>query len=441
MSKKIIVAGAGHGGIAAAALLSRVGMDVTVYERSSEGTLGYDWTDIFAPCAWKAAGIEMPSREKYEYKTNMTFYSPNLQTPLEQHIPEDEIEMKMERRDIYEHLINHALKCGVKFVYDCNISAPILFGNRVVGIKTERGDFFADLVIDAAGIDSPLRTNLPRMCGIEKTPGAFGQLYVYRAFYNRSNEEDADVKYKIYLLPNGELGIGWVAAEENFTDLLIGKFDPYDSAQAEKSAEFFRQTNSNLGSTLLRGGQITKIPVRQPLSVMVCDGYAAIGDSAFMTMPIIGSGIANSLKASRMLADTVLADKAGAYSAETLWDYQVKYFRQIGAGLAQIACIKSLLLNITPEELDCCFEKGILTADNFAIGSDSSSLADMIKMTPNDMKNRAQALLNEKELLKKVLALGIKIAKVTALTQTMPQKWNRSRVSNWSKQYCKVFSI
>ena len=33
MGKKIIVAGAGHGGITAAALLAKAGFDVTVYER------------------------------------------------------------------------------------------------------------------------------------------------------------------------------------------------------------------------------------------------------------------------------------------------------------------------------------------------------------------------------------------------------------------------
>ena len=45
MSRKIIVAGAGHGGLTAAALLAKAGFDVTIYERNEEGKLGYDWTD------------------------------------------------------------------------------------------------------------------------------------------------------------------------------------------------------------------------------------------------------------------------------------------------------------------------------------------------------------------------------------------------------------
>ena len=414
-------------------------MDVTVYERGAEGTLGYDWTDIFAPTAWKAAGMDMPPQDKYEYKTNMTFYSPNRQIPLTQSIPADEIEMKMERKDIYNQLIEHAVKCGVTFVYECTITGPILTGNRVTGIKTDKGDFYADLVIDAAGIHSPVRTNLPAMCGIEKSPQSCEQLYVYRAFYNKTGTKKPDAKYKIFLLPEGKRGIAWVAAEEEFTDLLIGKFEPFGIDEANKTADFLRKSNPWLGQKVMRGGQFTEIPVRQPLSVMVCDGYAAIGDSAFMTMPIIGSGIANSFKAAKMLADTVLADTAGAYSADTLWDYQVKYYRAIGAGLAQIACIKSLLLSITPAELDYCFEKGILTAQDFAIGSDNTSLTGMVKLKPIDIVLRGKALLDKNELLKKVLKLGYKIGKAAIIIKFMPKKRDSASVAGWSKQYIEFY--
>ena len=76
MSKKIIVAGLGHGGIAAAAMLADAGYDVTVYEKSAEGTLGYDWTDIFDPKALKIAKVPMPDEDKYEYKEDMTLFHP-----------------------------------------------------------------------------------------------------------------------------------------------------------------------------------------------------------------------------------------------------------------------------------------------------------------------------------------------------------------------------
>ena len=42
---------------------------------------------------------------------------------------------------------------------------------------------------------------------------------------------------------------------------------------------------------MLHGGQFRVIPVRRPLTLLVGDGYAAVGDSAFMTTPMNGMGI------------------------------------------------------------------------------------------------------------------------------------------------------
>ena len=76
MGKNIVVAGLGHGGIVAAALLAEKGFNVTVYEKNSEGTLGYDWTDMFDPESLEFAGLPMPSEDKFKYKENMTFCGP-----------------------------------------------------------------------------------------------------------------------------------------------------------------------------------------------------------------------------------------------------------------------------------------------------------------------------------------------------------------------------
>ncbi len=440
MSKKIIVAGAGHGGIAVAALLSKAGYYVTVCERLGEGKLGHDWTDIFSPRAWAAAGMDMPPADTYEIKEDMTFYSPNLKIPIRQHIPEDELEIKMERRDIYNHLINHANRNKVKFEYNCEVIGPIMAGNRVIGIKTQKGDFFADLIIDAAGLNSPIRAKLPPTCQIESMPAKFELLYAYRAFFDKPQGIKEDAKYKVFLLPRGEKGVAWVATEGQYSDLLIGKFEPFGEEEVESLADYLREANPWLGKKLLRGGQFVQIPIRQPLAVMVCDGYAAIGDSAFMTIPIIGSGIANSFKAAGFLAQTILEDEAGAYSADSLWPYQTRYYKEVGAGLSQIACLKNMLFNVDPQELDYCFEEGVLTARDLALGSDSISLTALFKMTPAEAKHRFLALKNKQALFKKVLALAANIAKATLITGQMPKRRESFKVAKWSNKYRKFYS-
>ena len=440
--KRIIVAGAGHGGLAAAALLSGNGFDVTVYEKNSRTELGYDWTDIFAPGALKVACVPMPPKDKFSYKENMTFYSPNCKKGLVQNVPEDQLEIKMERKDIYDLLVSNAESAGVKFVFDCKVKKPLLLGNRVVGIETENGDVYADLVIDACGIDSPVRKNLPQYIPIEKEDGVFSRFYVYRAFYNKACEEPAKDVYKVYMIPQGKLGIGWVASEEDYTDVLIGRFEPLSDEEIETSLEAMKKENPRLGDKIVRGGQRVTIPVRQPLGVLVADGYAAIGDSAFMTVPVIGSGIANSLKAARILADAVIADKDGAFSLESLWKYQTEFYKKLGSGLAGLACVKLLLAKLKGSELDYMFETGVLTADDLTIGADSTSLTSILSgVSVSDLINKVKNVVKDKELLKKILQTGERMVAATAVVAAMPKKPTASSVARWAKQYNNCFKI
>ncbi len=438
MGKKIIVAGLGHGGIAAAAQLSAAGYDVTVYEQKSEGTLGYDWTDIFAPGALETAGIPMPPVTKFEYKENMTFFNPSETVGLTQHVPEDELEIKMERRDIYEHLINHALGCGVKIQYDTVIDSPILFGNRVVGIKTDKGDYYGDLIIDACGMLSPVRMNLPDSLGIEKELAPFEYIRIFRAFYNKASDEEVSAKFKVMLLKDNILGMSWVASEDEYTDVLIGRFEDFDMNEVNRFTEVLRKTSPRLGTEIVRGGQFVKIPVRQPLSLMVADGYAAIGDSAFMTVPLIGSGIANSLRASKILADTVIADKNDSFSAESLWPYQYNFFKSLGTDLAVLAAAKLLMAKLNAGDVDFLFESGTVTDDDITFGANFTGLSSMtIKV--QDLLNKAKQVCKNPEFLKKLPSTGVRISAVTATCATIPRKYNSDKVRTWKKVYEKTF--
>jgi flavin-dependent dehydrogenase len=439
LAKKIIVAGAGHGGLAAAALLAKRGLDVTVYEKQSEGRLGHDWMDVFAPGALQAAGLPFPAKGTFAYKGNMTFYSPNMKTPLRQDVPRDQLELKMERRDIYALLIENALACGVKIVYDCAVEAPLLNGDRVTGIRTDKGDHYGDLILDAAGLHSPLRTKLPGMCGIDNMVQQNERLFAYRIFYDRAESDMPEDLYKVCLLPEGKKGLAWVAVEEDCMDLFIGRFSPFDMDEVERSAAYFRQMVPQLGTQRRRGGQFVQLPVRHPLPVMVCDGYAAIGDSAFMTMPVVGNGIANNFLAAGMLADAVLRDGNGAFSAETLWPYQLAYYKKLGSGFAVLACIKTLLTKISPEELDYIFEKGILTAADFTIGADSTSIGEILQVSPAELLDRAKNIYGNKELMKKILSMILQIGKVTVAAAAMPKTWNKQKVFSWANSYRGLF--
>lgn len=440
MGNKIIVAGGGHGGIAAAMLLAKRGYDVTVYEKNAKGKMGYDWTDIFDRKGWTAVGIPLPDKSKYKLKQDMTFYGPAMETALTQHTEEDKKEIQMERSDIYAHLIEHAEKADVKFEYEQNIEGPVCLGNRVVGIKTDKGEYLADLVIDACGLNSPVRRGMPASTGIQNNPIEYEQFYIYRAFFNKACEVEEHEKFKVILLPNNELGISWVATEEEHTDVLIGRFRPFDREYAMSQIEMLRKDNPSIGTEILRADDFANIPVRQPLGVLVADGYAAIGDSGFMTVPVIGSGIANSLKAAKILADAISSDCTASYSAETLWTYQKNFYKEIGAALAPLACVKLLLTRLQGPELDYIFAKSILNAEDMTIDADSTSLGAMLGgMSMDDIKTKLNGLINNKVILGKVVKMGLQLARATAVTAAMPTKYNRKTILRWVEEYNSCF--
>lgn len=440
MGKTILVAGAGHGGLAAAADLARKGFDVTLLEQKAEDALGYDWTDIFAPEALIAAGVPYPSKSLYTYKENMTFFPPAQSVALTQRVPQSELEIKMERRDIYAHLIAHAKRCGVKFRFETAVTAPLFLGSRVCGVYAGEEKLYADLVIDACGMDSPLRTALPDVCGVEREIGENNVAYVYRAFYARTGDFTPAHNYEVYLLHQGRKEVAWVATEDEYADVLIVRFAPFGMDEVNAVVDDLRKTNPHIGETVARGGQFAKIPVRQPLSMLVADGYAAIGDSAFMTVPLIGSGIANALKASHILSETVVADKECAYTAETLWKYQLGYYKLLGAGYAAMTCLKNACLTMEPAEVDFLFERGILTEKEVTITANTTNLQSMLKMSVKELVERAKKLCTDKILLTKILRIASQIASATALCAMIPKTWSPQNVRKWVASYNAFYS-
>ena len=440
MSKKIIIAGGGHGGIACGALLAKNGFDVTVYEKKERKDMGYDWTDIFDRKAFAAIGMDLPDKELWKLKTDMTFFGPGMTTALRQNTPEDQLEIQMERKTIYDCIIKYAEDCGVKFEYGEGAEEAIMLGNRIVGIKTDKREVYADLVIDSCGINSSVRKSLPSHLGIQKDAQEYERFYVWRGFYEKIECGEIEDKFKLLLFHHGNLGISWVAAEEEYTDVLIGRFNELSKEEVEKNLAILREENPCLGEKLVRGGEFVQIPVRQPLAVLVADGYAAIGDSAFMTVPIIGSGIANSMKAAKILADVIIGDKTGSYIAASLWKYQTGFYNEIGSALAPLAAVKLLLTRLAPADLDYIFEKGILNADDMTIGADSTSLGAMLSgMSFEDIKIKVLGLVNNTGVLKKILRLGKEIAAATVVTAAMPKEYEIRKVCSWAEKYNNCF--
>jgi len=430
----ILIAGAGHGGLAAGGILARHGHSVTVFERCPEENLGYDWTDIFNMRCFGEAGIPMPPAGTYHSVPDFTFHNPAQTTSVTAVIPEQLSEMGMERRDLLRHLIGFARENGVALEFEASVEGPLIEGDRVTGLavtnKAGRRELSADLVIDAAGMDSPVRRQLPEEWGFTRDYRRDQYFTVFRAFYSRTDAAPlSDDRFNVYFYPLGRRAVAWIAREEGYVDLLCGCFEDTTRKYAEEVRHSLLPRHPEMGDDILRGGQVVKIPVRRPVSRMATSGYAAIGDSAGMTVPIIGSGITNSIRAAKMLADTVLAAKD--VSAASLWPYQVQYMKKIGAAHACLDPLKAMVLSMGPETVDFLLERRILDAADMA----KARTGREVTFTPPQMALRGlRGAGHMPTMLKMAGRLGAS-QRLKRHAMGIPGAYDEDAVRAWAKAY------
>lgn len=436
MGKKIVIAGAGHGGLVAGAVLAKAGYDVTVYERKIRSELGYDWEDAIDMRVFAECGLEPPKKEHYAFNGDMKYYNPNLKAPLV--VPANgKGSAVFERKEIYDVLIDNAEKSGVKIIYSTEILSPVMDGLRVVGIRTSDGVVDADLVIDAAGINTPLRSRLPVCCNIDRDYGYGECFYAFRGYFDKVPGHEPDVAYEIFLMHQGERGLSWVVTKDDYVDVLIGRMAPMSKTKLQKTLDEMRAFSPQIGEKLLRGGTQEQIPVRRPLSVMVCDGYAAVGDAAYMTVPMTGSGICASMRAGLLLAETVLEDKDEVYSRETLWNYNRKYILHFGQNFAAIDILKNIMLCTEVEGVNFLFDKGIITENDMSFGKGKEEGG----MSFSDMVARATRGISNLPVLLRTAGALTKGDNVKKVYQSIPETYDEKAVLKWKQDVMEATTL
>lgn len=444
--KRILVAGAGHGGLAAAIKLAKEGLQVTVIEKNSRNNMGYEQADFLDIDDVTRAGFPVPT-EFIQKKIPLSFYAEdeNL-APVTQILAEDAYGLCVDRKGFYDYLLNMAEKVGVRTVFDCQIKAPIILGSRIIGVDSSLGRLYADLIIDACGVHSPLREKMPDFTGIQRQPLKYEILHAYRGIYNRIPfAPPPQTAYSIYLRENGTTGFSWLISNHpDEVDVLVGRFPEFQPDEIESCIRQLRKDNPHLGQSLLRGGRVVDIPVRQPLALLVADGYAAVGDSAFMTVPLKGSGLGYCLLAGSMLAQAILDDEDGLYTADSLWKYQRAYFESIGFDQCAMALMKNVLPYTQAESVSELYRQGIVTQEDMNIFANGNPLEGKLLNKLSDfgfgrILEKGKKMIDNSELRRVIFDLTLWLGRFKLIQSTFPEKYDRQEALKWSARYNEFF--
>lgn len=436
---KIIVAGGGHGGLVAAIKLSRAGHDVTVFEQKEKGSVGMAQTDAFDGDTFTYADI--PPAPYFKRGSNTITFVPsdNSLEPLT--VPgTEELSYIVDRRELAEYLISLAEESGVEIRFGCHVEAPIVLGNRVAGIRVSSEDIYGDLIIDACGINSPVRSNLPDFLFINREIKRYDAVYSYRAYFSKNPDEDDPItNYNLYLREDGTVGFNWLITEIDRTDVLICRFHQPEDDEILLALRTLQEENPHMGLDLVYGGSRSVIPVCHPLGIFVCDGYAAVGDSAFMTIPLKGSGITYSFKAGSMLADCIINDTDGFFDTESLWEYQTRFFKEIGFGACRLAIIKNILPYLTAEQVNEMFRLGITDSTEISEIMTDKAGALFSKQGIASVKNKLK-LVSDNATLRDILSnLAVWVGKFTVTEASYPAKYDRKSAAKWIEKYNDFF--
>jgi len=431
-----LVAGAGHGGLCAALHLARAGQRVTVIERQQEADLGYDWTDIIERGVPERNGFAALPEEHQSPAHTAAMFGPGKRWPNSTNAPRD-MEMHAERRALLAVMVSDCRAAGVEFLFETEIIGPLFQDNKVSGLRVIRDgieeQLAADMVIDAAGWNSPVRRGLPEGTPVPRALPPEQVFYVWRAFFDRLPGPAPEHLFRNYLCHRGYKGLSWVAVNPESVDVLMGMVGrPYSDEELATGLADLREDNPLLGERILRGGRQATIPLRRPLGAFVADGYAAVGDSCCMADPLGGSGVCSAMDQGKVLAQVLLEYCNGDFSVEKLWRYQVRAFTEkpaakagygtkTAAERASTDVLKCTLMTLRPRDIDLLFRRGLIAKGGVKGPVDAVTLL---------LQN-----LGHLPVIFKLAGMAGKGRKLAALAQAIPREYDRAAVAAWVRAY------
>ncbi len=436
---KIIVAGGGHGGLVASIKLAQKGFDVTLFESKEKGKAGLRQTDAVDMNAFDFAEIPVP--DYFRRGKNEITFVPKDTVHGSLTLPEqNDVSLLVDRIELIEYLFGLAEESGVKIHYGETVVKPILLGDRVAGIETDKGIYYADLVIDACGVNSPVRCNLPDYLGVNRPIDKYDVIYSYRGYFNRIIEApQPDTLYNIFFKEDGNVGFCWLITEFDRVDALVCRFYKPEESEILETLNMLHQENEQMGLDLVYGGNYGVIPVCHPLAILVSDGYAAVGDSAFMTIALKGSGLAYSIKAGKLLADAICADENGCFNQENLWEYEKSFFKEIGFSAGSFAVLKNMLPFMTADDVCKLFEMKLVTTEELsALWGNKSELLFNAK-TVASIKEKVRLVRDEPMLKELFASLAVWFTKYAVLQASFPGRYDKKELLEWAEKYNKFF--
>jgi len=339
----VIVVGGGPAGISAAITIARAGKNVVLIERGNfSGS-----KNVFGGAIYVQPTKEIfPNFEETAPLERKTVIHKYLMCAEEESVELAYVNRNTEpnsysviRSKFDRWMAKEAQKEGVIIVTETLVKELIIKENKIVGVKTELEEYFADIVILADGVNSLLAKQAGLRKQIEPKDVALGVKEIIKLDENKINERfnlrsGEGAVYEVLGAPMlGMLGLSYVYTNKDTISIGIGvsleelakrKLKPYELLDKLKSHPSI--------APMLKGGELVEYSAHlipeggyKKIPKLYSSGVLVIGDSAMLVNNVHWEGTNLAMISGKFAGETSIeAINKQDFSANSLSLYQKK---------------------------------------------------------------------------------------------------------------------
>lgn len=360
MTYDLIIVGCGTGGATAAISGAKAGLKVLVLDSKKKELIGKktcgDAIHEEHVSFLRELGVPLDEYALGNKIDSLQIISPNGKHML---LVEDN-GFVTHRYEFGQMLMKHAESLGAEIRAGVSVSGPMIEGDKVAGVKTAGGEIRAPVIIDASGISSIIRKNIPFPTDFPKNMPPESFCKAYREVVEIEGEFDMPHTIKILFNNNfSPEGYSWFfPISKNILNNGLGLRGTLD---ARKSYEQNFRSKFKIKNYIDRS--TWAIPMIRPFNGFVDNGVILIGDAAFNVNPIDGAGIGYSIMAGAFAAQQA-AKFISSPTKENLWPYNNLFMEKIGRKHAQSAVFARALSSLENSDIDFIFSSGLIAAED-----------------------------------------------------------------------------
>ena len=352
----VVVVGAGTSGCYFAWRLGQAGFSTIVLEKRRLEELGQHM-DIFHmdEVRFVEFDLSLPAGDELiGYYPSGLAWSPDLQVTNEVRYAF----YVMHKPSFQRRMQQYVRETGGEILERVEVIEPIIENGSVVGVRALRDgeplEVRGKIVADASGINSVVRTRLPDEMGVENDPIRDDDTLFVCLEFRDDLGEGHPTGLNFYPFHKSF----WNPSRGTGAILGIGQPGSYEYAW-QKHREWREEYFGDPGKVIQR--KQGKTPYRRSPYSLVGNGFMVMGDAAFQTKPFSGEGVTSSFTACQIAAE-VAADalRRDDVSRESLWDYNVRYFREQGAKFASMFVQLPAAAELSRREVDYLFHHDII---------------------------------------------------------------------------------